>query len=106
MNIHLSANDGIPVYLQIVNQVKYLVASGRLQPGDELAPIRSLAEKLVINPNTVGERTRNLKPRDSSPNAGPPEPMLPNGGGFLARAGESLRILTRTHRRAAHRRRQ
>jgi GntR family transcriptional regulator len=53
MEIRLSANDGVPVYRQILNQVKYLVASGRLQPGQELPPIRTLAEKLVINPNTV-----------------------------------------------------
>jgi GntR family transcriptional regulator len=41
------------VYRQIVNQVKYLIASGRLQAGQELPPIRSLAERLVLNPNTV-----------------------------------------------------
>lgn len=45
--------DGVPVYRQIVNQVKYLVASGRLQPGQELPAIRALAEKLVVNPNTI-----------------------------------------------------
>src|SRR4026207_904872 len=43
----------MPIYLQIVNQVKCLVASGRLAPGEELPPIRVLAEKLVVNPNTV-----------------------------------------------------
>jgi GntR family transcriptional regulator len=53
MEIRLSTSDGVPVYRQIVNQVKYLVASGRLQPGAELLPIRVLAERLVINPNTV-----------------------------------------------------
>ena len=53
MEIRLSPADGIPVYRQIVNQVKYLVASGRLQPGQELLPIRALAERLLINPNTV-----------------------------------------------------
>jgi GntR family transcriptional regulator len=53
MEIRLSASDGVPVYRQIVNQVKYLIASGRLQPGQELPPIRTLAERLVINPNTV-----------------------------------------------------
>jgi len=53
MEIRLSSSDGIPVYRQIVNQVKYMVASGRLRPGQELPPIRALAEKLVINPNTV-----------------------------------------------------
>jgi DNA-binding transcriptional regulator YhcF (GntR family) len=53
MEIRLSSTDGVPVYRQIINQVKYMVASGRLQPGQELPPIRALAEKLVINPNTV-----------------------------------------------------
>jgi GntR family transcriptional regulator len=53
MEIRLSSTDGIPVYRQIVNQVKYLVASGRLRPGQELMPIRALAERLVVNPNTV-----------------------------------------------------
>jgi len=53
MEFRLSATDGVPVYRQIVNQVKYMVASGRLQPGQELPPIRALAERLVINPNTV-----------------------------------------------------
>jgi GntR family transcriptional regulator len=53
MEIRLSASDGVPVYRQIMNQVKLLVASGRLQPGQELPPIRLLAERLVINPNTV-----------------------------------------------------
>src|SRR5262249_11275034 len=53
MEIRLSSTDGIPVYRQIVNQVKYMVASGRLRSGQELPPIRLLAERLVINPNTV-----------------------------------------------------
>ncbi len=53
MEIRLSASDGVPVYRQILNQVKYLVASGRLGPGQELPTIRALAERLVVNPNTV-----------------------------------------------------
>ena len=53
MEIRLSTSDGLPVYRQIVNQVKYLVASGRLKPGQELPTIRALAERLVINSNTV-----------------------------------------------------
>ena len=53
MQLHLSPRDGLPIYRQVVNQVKYLVASGRLLPGEELPPIRVLAEQLVINPNTV-----------------------------------------------------
>jgi GntR family transcriptional regulator len=61
MNIHLSPTDGVPLYLQIVKQVKYLVASGRLAPGDELPPIRTLAEQLVVTPNTVTRAYRELE---------------------------------------------
>ena len=64
MQIHISSDDGVPIYIQIANQVKHLVAAGRLTPGDEMPPIRVLAEQLLINPNTVAraylelERTR------------------------------------------------
>ncbi len=61
MNLHINANDGVPIYLQIVNQVKYLVASGRLAPGAEMPPIRVLAERLLINPNTVARAYRELE---------------------------------------------
>ena len=53
MQIHISPNDGVPIYLQIVNQVKYLVAAGRLSPGEEIPPIRVMAGQLLVNPNTV-----------------------------------------------------
>jgi GntR family transcriptional regulator len=53
MQIHISESDGIPIYQQIVSQVRYLIAAGRLQTGDELPPIRVLAEQLTVNPNTV-----------------------------------------------------
>jgi GntR family transcriptional regulator len=53
MHIEISLNDGVPIYRQIVNQVKYQIASGRLRPGEELPPIRTLAEQLTITPNTV-----------------------------------------------------
>jgi GntR family transcriptional regulator len=53
MQLHISTGDGVPIYLQIANQVKHLLASGRLAPGDEIPPIRVLAKQLLINPNTV-----------------------------------------------------
>ncbi len=61
MQIHVSSGDGVPVYLQIVNQVKYLVAGGRLAAGEELPPIRVLAGELLINPNTVARAYRELE---------------------------------------------
>jgi len=59
--IRVSQTGGTPIYLQLVNQLKYLMASGRLKAGEELPPIRVLAEKLVINPNTVARAYRELE---------------------------------------------
>lgn len=61
MQIHISVHDGVPIYLQIVNQVKYLVASDRLKDGEQLPPVRKLAEQLLVNPNTVARAYRELE---------------------------------------------
>ena len=61
MDIHISPSDGVPIYLQIVNQVKRLAASGRLTPGEEMPAIRVLAERLTVNPNTVARAYRELE---------------------------------------------
>jgi GntR family transcriptional regulator len=53
MQLHITTSDGVPIYRQIVNQVKHLLAAGRLAPGKELPAIRVLAGELLINPNTV-----------------------------------------------------
>lgn len=53
MQIHVSPSDGVPIYQQIVNQVKHLCAAGRLTQGEEIPPIRALAEQLLVNPNTI-----------------------------------------------------
>ena len=61
MQLHITANDGVPIYIQIVSQIKSMVGSGRLRPGDELPPIRTLAEQIVVNPNTVARAYRELE---------------------------------------------
>ena len=61
MRIHLSTNDGVPIYQQIVNQIKYLIASSQLTEGEELPSIRVLAEQLLVNPNTVARAYRELE---------------------------------------------
>jgi GntR family transcriptional regulator len=60
VQIHITS-DGVPIYQQIVNQVRYLVASARLKTGDELPPIRVLADQLLVNPNTVARAYRELE---------------------------------------------
>ena len=53
MDITINLTDGVPIYRQIVNQVKYLAASGLIKPGEELPPIRTLALQLKVTPNTI-----------------------------------------------------
>jgi GntR family transcriptional regulator len=60
MHLHISASDSAPIYQQIIQQIRTLVASGRLAHGEELPPIRVLAEQLVVNPNTVARAYREL----------------------------------------------
>jgi GntR family transcriptional regulator len=53
MDIQINLADGVPLYRQIVNQIRYMVASGVLQAGEELPPIRTLALELKVTPNTI-----------------------------------------------------
>lgn len=93
MQIHISATDGIPIYLQIVNQVKYLVAAGRLKAGDELLPIRVLAEQLIVNPNTVARAYRELEGAGLVEKRRTAGTYVSDQGSPLARR-ERVRILT------------
>lgn len=61
MDLHISQQDGVPVYLQIIHQIKNLIANGRLKADREIPPIRRLAEQLLINPNTVARAYRELE---------------------------------------------
>jgi GntR family transcriptional regulator len=93
VNLHISANDGVPIYVQIVNQVKYLVASGRLAPGEEMPPIRVLAERLLVNPNTVARAYRELEQAGVVTKRRTAGTYVSDAGSPLARR-ERLRILT------------
>jgi DNA-binding transcriptional regulator YhcF (GntR family) len=94
MDIHISPHDGLPIYLQIVNQVKYLVASGRLAPGEELPAIRVLAEQLVVNPNTVARAYRELEIAGVVEKRRTAGTFVSAAGSPLARR-ERLKILTK-----------
>src|SRR5471030_675775 len=93
MKLHISDSDGVPIYLQIVNQVKYLVAAGRLSTGDELPPIRALAESLVVNPNTVAHAYRELELAGVVEKRRTAGTYITGTGSLLARE-EQRRILT------------
>ena len=61
MRLRVSPGEGKPIYRQIIDQVKYLAASGQLKANDEMPPIRVLAEQLLVNPNTVARAYRELE---------------------------------------------
>ncbi len=52
---------GVPIYLQLMEQVKHAIETGALREGEQLPGIRPLAEELVINPNTVAKAYRELE---------------------------------------------
>lgn len=54
-------SSGVPIYLQLMDQVRHAVETGALRPGEQLPGIRPLAEELVINPNTVAKAYRELE---------------------------------------------
>jgi GntR family transcriptional regulator len=62
MNRHnIDFNSSIPVYRQVIQAIKLEMLSGRLQPGNQLPPIRELAKILRLNPNTVAKAYYNLE---------------------------------------------
>jgi GntR family transcriptional regulator len=93
LQLHISTADGVPIYVQIVNQVKYLVASGRMSPGNELPPIRVLAERLLVNPNTVARAYRELEAAGIVEKRRTAGTYISDQGSPLARR-ERIKILT------------
>ncbi|MGE5114373.1 MAG: GntR family transcriptional regulator [Acidobacteriaceae bacterium] len=57
----LDLHSGVPVYRQIIDQVRGGIASGALSTGDQLPTVRQLAVDLSINPNTVVRAYRELE---------------------------------------------
>lgn len=53
MIIRLNPSSGVPIYLQIVEQIRHAIEVGALVEGDQLPALRTLAEELVVSPNTV-----------------------------------------------------
>jgi GntR family transcriptional regulator len=58
--IRLDLRSGLPIYLQIIEQIKQHIASETLKPGDQLPTVRALAQELRVNFNTVARSYRML----------------------------------------------
>ena len=57
----IDPKSGLPIYLQITEQIRRRVAAGILLPGDQLPSVRELAARLLVNPNTVAKVYRDLE---------------------------------------------
>ncbi len=77
LSLRISASSGVPVYLQLEQQIKQAIASGLLQSGDPLPSTRRTAADLRINPNTVARAFQNLE-REGVIRT------VPGGGTFVA----------------------
>ncbi len=53
MELHLDSKSSLPIYAQLVDRVKHMVATGDLKPGDQLPTVRQLGVDLRVNPNTI-----------------------------------------------------
>lgn len=62
-NIKLDHHSGVPIYRQIIEQIRYAIARGELLPGRQLPTVRQLAVDLSVNPNTVIKAYKELEIR-------------------------------------------
>ena len=61
MLFRVNPSSGIPLYWQLIEQVKHAIDLGVLRPGEQLPTIRKVAEDLIMNPNTVARAYRELE---------------------------------------------
>lgn len=61
MQFTIDPKSGVPFYRQIIDQVQFAIADGRLSRGDRLPTVRQLAVELKINPNTVARAYQELE---------------------------------------------
>jgi GntR family transcriptional regulator len=57
----LNPASGVPLYIQLIEQVKHAIETGAIRAGEQLPSVRQMAENLVINPNTVARAYRELE---------------------------------------------
>ena len=84
MILQINFKSGMPIYLQIVDQVRAAAASGALRPGEALPSIRPLAEELRVNRNTIAKAYTELESQGVIE-------TLPGRGCFLKENQSALR---------------
>ena len=60
IEIQISPGTAAPIYRQVIDQVRLAIASGGLQAGEQLPSVRGLAERLLVNPNTIARAYREM----------------------------------------------
>jgi GntR family transcriptional regulator len=60
LEIHITTGSQVPIYRQVIDQIRVAVAIGDLGPGEALPSVRALAQHLVVNPNTVAKAYNEL----------------------------------------------
>ncbi len=69
----IDPRSGVPIYLQLIEQIKRAIALGMLAPGEQLPTVKALALELTLNPNTIARVYRELERDgviDTSPGRG------------------------------------
>jgi GntR family transcriptional regulator len=90
MIFRLPQPSGVPVYLQLVEQLRHAVEIGALREGDQLPTIRKVAGDLVVNPNTVARAYRELEHEGILD-------LRHGTGAFVKSAGGRARVLRNAH---------
>jgi GntR family transcriptional regulator len=93
MLITVDPRSGVPVYRQLMDQIKFHVASGLLEPGDELPSTRALSVDLGVNPMTISKAYSYLE-REGVVERRPGRPLIVRavpGGELQERKMDQLR---------------
>src|SRR6516162_4559364 len=61
MPLQLNPSSGVPLYLQLIEQIKHAIEAGAMRAGEQLPSVRQMAEEVMINPNTVVRAYRELE---------------------------------------------
>jgi GntR family transcriptional regulator len=100
MIVVVDPSSGVPVFRQLMDQIRLQIASGLLEPGDELPPTRAMSADLGVNPMTVS-KAYNLLEREGLLDRRPGRPLVVAAIGGTQLDAERMDLVTDSLRRAA-----